>query len=55
MVAWLEGVLPTFCDRVFHNGNHRYVWGLSRAARKGLAQIHGGEPDAGLYPKQIDN
>lgn len=49
---WLESVLPEIASRRRHPGNHRYVWGLNRSARKGLVQIHDGGPDAGVYPKQ---
>lgn len=52
--AWLQATLPTFCVRQKHPGNHRYVWGLNKATRRGLKQLHKGEPDSDLYPKVID-
>lgn len=51
--SWVKSVLPQIAERRRHGGNHRYVWGLAKPARKGLARIHGA-PDASVYPKKVD-
>lgn len=51
--AWLEQVLPTLATRRRHGGNHRYLWGLSRPAKRALVRLHGA-PDPARYPKTID-
>lgn len=52
--SWLAAVLPTLGERRRHGGNHRYVWGIAKAARKGLVRLHDGQPDSTTYPKTID-
>jgi hypothetical protein len=52
--SWVDEVIPQIATRRRHGGNHRYVWGIAKAARKGLVQRHGGQPDASLYPKKVD-
>lgn len=53
--AWLARELPRVCRRIKHRGNHRYVWGLSRAVRRTL---DGHLSERGIqpmpYPKQVD-
>lgn len=44
--AWLARWLPLITRRVRHPGNHRYVWGLDRAARRHVEAL-----PAMPYPK----
>ena len=53
LVQWLVEVLDTVCARQRHGGNHRYKWGLTRAAKRGLRQLHGAV-DHTVYPKAAD-
>lgn len=50
---WLEKALPTIACPRRHGGNHRYVWGLTRASKRGLQQLHG-PVDHTVYPKASD-
>lgn len=55
--AWLASALPCVASRRRHGGNHRYLWGLTDAAKAGLVQLHGpASLDAllGAYPKEPD-
>ncbi|NTX57658.1 hypothetical protein [Myxococcus sp. CA039A] len=38
--AWLREWLPRVTRRQRHRGNHRYLWGLIRAARRRLPPSH---------------
>ena len=49
--AWLSAALPRIAARRRHGGNHRFVWGLNKASKRGLRQLHG-EIDSSVYPKK---
>ena len=42
--SWLEAVVPPLTRKERHPGNHKYVWGLSKASRRAL-------PTSKAYPK----
>lgn len=49
--AWLRDVLPIVTRRLRHPGNHRYAWGLDRAARNAVKGAVGRLPTTLPYPK----
>lgn len=50
LTAWMWQAIGAVCRRVEHGGNHRYVWSMTRALRRAVAEMATGQP----YPKQLD-
>lgn len=57
---WLDVWVPRLTRRVRHAGNHKFAWGLDRAAKRGLlanvrALVDDGRlPDVRPFPKTVD-
>jgi hypothetical protein len=49
--AWLRDVLPRVTRTMRHQGNHRYAWGLERAARRAVDAAVSRLPAKLAYPK----
>lgn len=53
--AYLRRWLPRVTRRIRHSGNHRYVWGLSRGARRELERRRAAKTlQTYDFPRQID-